>query len=447
MKKFKENLINLISKLINIILSIFAIFALIGALALFSETPKYPRNIGGGVLLVVSMIISLFLVFKNRHGDYFFKSNKKIIAKQNHNDNNSEFFNELKAEFITIQDTKTLQKNKNDKDENSIEPEQRIIILKKSGPNSDPLFFEVVNYVLRMQKASTSILQRRFRIGYNRAYNLIYQLEEVGIVGPAQGSRPRDVFYPSDTQIKIESITESYNCSSEHNPEHNPINDAGLNNINSHLKKIITDKNVYNNDNDFNRVIKYACSLESFDMNKFQQEFDFDFAKTSSYIETLRNLEIIDYKNELTKQYTEEDIHHLIREATLLNPQIITERRLDSLSNNEEFIVYISNLLEQSGYNSSIIPISNNYGVHIIAKKDEIIYAIHCKHHLSKVGKVPIQILVSGMSHYNAHIGIVVTNNYFNNPAKDLALTNKVITWDRDKLKKMIENERENNDK
>lgn len=437
MKKFKENLINLISKLINIILSILAIFALIGALALFSETPKYPRNIGGGVLLVVSMIISLFLVFKNRHGDYFFKSNKKIIAKQNHNDNNSKFFNELKAEFITI------QKTENDKDENSKELKPRIVILQNSGLNSDPLFLEVVNYVLSMQKASTSMLQRRFRIGYNRACNLIDQLEKEGIVGLAQGSKPRDVFYPSGTKIKIESNMKSYNYSSEHNP----INDAGLNNINSHLKKIITDKNVYNNDDDFNRVIKYACSLESFDMNKFQQDFDFDFAKTSSYIETLRNLEIINYKNELTKQYTEEDIHHLIREATLLNPHIITERRLDSLSNNEDFIVYISNLLEQSGYNSSIIPISNNYGVHIIAKKDEIVYAIHCKHHLSKVGKVPIQILVSGMSQYNAHIGIVVTNNYFNNLAKDLALTNKVITWDRDKLKTMIENERENNDK
>ncbi|MDE8275928.1 DNA translocase FtsK [Erysipelothrix rhusiopathiae] len=440
MKKFKENLINLISKLINIILSILAIFALIGALALFSKTPKYPRDIGGGILFVVLMIVFLFLVFKNRHGDYFFNSNRKITTN---NDNNIEIFNELKAELITIQDTKTIQKNKNDKDESSIEPEPKIIIIKNSVPNSDPLFLEVVNYVLSMQKASTSMLQRRFRIGYNRAYNLIDQLEEEGIVGLAQGSKPRDVFYPSDTKIKIESNMKSYNYSSEDNP----INDAGLNNINSHLKKIITDKNVYNNDDDFNRVIKYACSLESFDMNKFQQEFDFDFAKTSSYIETLRNLEIIDYKNELTKQYTEEDIHHLIREATLLNPQIITERRLDSLSNNEEFIVYISNLLEQSGYNSSIIPISNNYGVHIIAKKDEIIYAIHCKHHLSKVGKVPIQILVAGMSHYNAHIGIVVTNNYFNNPAKDLALTNKVITWDRDRLKTMIENERENNDK
>lgn len=434
MKKFKESLINLISKLINIILSIFAIFALIGALALFSETPKYPRDIGGGTLFVVLMIVFLFLVFKNRHGDYFFNSNRKITTN---NENNIEIFNELKAELITIQDTKTIQKNKNDKNESSIEPEPRIIILKNSGPNSDPLFLEVVNYVLSMQKASTSMLQRRFRIGYNRANNLIDQLGEEGIVGLAQDSKPRDVFYPSGTKIKIESNMKSYNYSSEHNP----INDAGLNNINSHLKKIITDKNVYNNDDDFNRVIKYACSLESFDMNKFQQEFDFDFAKTSSYIETLRNLEIIDYKNELTKQYTEEDIHHLIREATLLNPNIITERRLDSLSNNDEFIVYISNLLEQSGYNSSIIPISNNYGVHIIAKKDEIVYAIHCKHHLSKVGKVPIQILVSGMSHYNAHIGIVVTNNYFNNPAKDLASTNKVITWDRDKLIIMIENQ------
>lgn len=439
MKNFKENLIKLISKLINIVLSIIAFYALIIALVLFSDNPGFPPNIGGGILFVVIVIVSIFLVIKNRNGDYFFKNDKSNATKQNNDDNNTEFLNDLKTDLITIQETQTIQKTENYNNEMSIKP--RKIILQNSELYSDPLFLEVVNYVLSMQKASTSLLQRKFRIGYNRAYDLIDQLEEQAIIGPAHGSRPRDVFYPCDTQIKIESITESSNCSSEHNP----INDAGLNNINSHLKKIITDKNIYNNDDDFNRVIKYACSLESFDMNKFQKEFDFDFAKTSSYIETLRILEIINDKNELTKQYAEEDIHHLIREATFLNPNIITERRLDALSNNDEFIVYITNLLEQSGYNSSIIPISNNYGVHIIAKKDEIVYAIHCKHHLSKVGKVPIQILVSGMSHYNAHIGIVVTNNYFNNPAKDLALTNKVITWDRDKLKTMIENQYESN--
>ena len=45
-----------------------------------------------------------------------------------------------------------------------------------------------------MQKASTSMLQRRFRIGYNRAARIVDQLEANGVVGPQEGSKPRQVF-------------------------------------------------------------------------------------------------------------------------------------------------------------------------------------------------------------------------------------------------------------
>ena len=58
----------------------------------------------------------------------------------------------------------------------------------------DPLYEEVKDYVIETQKASTSLLQRRFGIGYNRAARLIDVLEERGIIGPVQGSKPRDVY-------------------------------------------------------------------------------------------------------------------------------------------------------------------------------------------------------------------------------------------------------------
>jgi S-DNA-T family DNA segregation ATPase FtsK/SpoIIIE len=44
------------------------------------------------------------------------------------------------------------------------------------------------------QKASTSLLQRRFGIGYNRAARVIDQLESDGVIGPANGSKPREVY-------------------------------------------------------------------------------------------------------------------------------------------------------------------------------------------------------------------------------------------------------------
>ncbi|MEO7617842.1 MAG: DNA translocase FtsK, partial [Candidatus Saccharibacteria bacterium] len=57
----------------------------------------------------------------------------------------------------------------------------------------DDLFEEAAEAVIRAGKASTSMLQRRLRVGYARAARLIDLLEERGVVGPADGARPRDV--------------------------------------------------------------------------------------------------------------------------------------------------------------------------------------------------------------------------------------------------------------
>lgn len=59
---------------------------------------------------------------------------------------------------------------------------------------SDNLYDEIVDFVVRSQKASASLLQRKFKIGYNKAATMIDQLEENGIIGPATGnSKPREV--------------------------------------------------------------------------------------------------------------------------------------------------------------------------------------------------------------------------------------------------------------
>nr|WP_252968818.1 DNA translocase FtsK [Erysipelothrix rhusiopathiae] len=66
------------------------------------------------------------------------------------------------------------------------------------GVEDDPLYQEALEYVVRQKKASTSLLQRRFRIGYNRAANIVDSLEQNGVIGPAQGSKPRDVYIKLD---------------------------------------------------------------------------------------------------------------------------------------------------------------------------------------------------------------------------------------------------------
>lgn len=62
-----------------------------------------------------------------------------------------------------------------------------------NGNDEDELLADAVECVVRAEQASVSMLQRRFRIGYNRAARLIDLMEERGIVGPADGQRPRKV--------------------------------------------------------------------------------------------------------------------------------------------------------------------------------------------------------------------------------------------------------------
>jgi DNA segregation ATPase FtsK/SpoIIIE, S-DNA-T family len=62
-----------------------------------------------------------------------------------------------------------------------------------SGDGRDDLFEEAVKTVCQYDKASASLLQRRLRVGYARAARLMDELEEAGIIGPGEGSKPRDV--------------------------------------------------------------------------------------------------------------------------------------------------------------------------------------------------------------------------------------------------------------
>ncbi len=62
----------------------------------------------------------------------------------------------------------------------------------------DPLYNEIVEFVIESQKASASLLQRRFKLGYNRAARIIDLLEERGIIGPPNGSKPREVLVKLD---------------------------------------------------------------------------------------------------------------------------------------------------------------------------------------------------------------------------------------------------------
>jgi len=69
---------------------------------------------------------------------------------------------------------------------------------------NDPLYNDAVRLVVEFGKASTSLLQRRLRIGYGRAAHLIDLMERDGIVGAADGPKPREVLKRPDWISEVE---------------------------------------------------------------------------------------------------------------------------------------------------------------------------------------------------------------------------------------------------
>lgn len=67
----------------------------------------------------------------------------------------------------------------------------------------DPLFEDAANLIIREQSGSTSLIQRKFSIGYNRAGLIMDQLEQVGVVGPANGAKPREVLVHNEDEWLI----------------------------------------------------------------------------------------------------------------------------------------------------------------------------------------------------------------------------------------------------
>lgn len=108
----------------------------------------------------------------------------------------------IQGTFISEEETKAIvdfvckqQKANYDKTLDQTEEEAHAITGCEPGSDAfeEPLYDQIVDFIVGQGKASTSLLQRRFKIGYNRAARCIDLLEERGIIGPQNGSKPREV--------------------------------------------------------------------------------------------------------------------------------------------------------------------------------------------------------------------------------------------------------------
>jgi S-DNA-T family DNA segregation ATPase FtsK/SpoIIIE len=74
-----------------------------------------------------------------------------------------------------------------------------------ADPEQDPMYEEAVRLVLQMGKASTSTLQRHLRLGYGRAARILDMMQRDGIIGPPDGSKPREVLKRPDWLREVEN--------------------------------------------------------------------------------------------------------------------------------------------------------------------------------------------------------------------------------------------------
>lgn len=433
--------------------------------------------------------------------------------------------------------------------------------------SKDPMYKEIIEFASQTGKISASLIQRKFRLGYNRAARLIDLLETDGLVGPQNGSALRTVLispnadsdlipkrridfvalYGTDYEAienekkeKEKKEKEEYNrfISSYVDMAQSYFDERGLKIKFNKTKRI--DKSKLNNllftntsGEDVEKLVNYILSMSvpnelklllidysqinlyeynglsnlyapvisdykkaniSLDLMKTEmnRRYDLFLEKRVKNIDSYNDNVEDDYKlpyiviviNELFEMLKFENTRDIISELLLnckragiivigfskfnkKNIQLMILEDLfevhnnysnnyldfdtknenseindiDSDMNGFDFEKYAGNLLNANGFTKvEVTQSSNDFGVDVIAYKDDIKYAIQCKKYSSPVGIKAVQEVIGSKAMNDCHVAVVLTNNTFTKSAIELAEKNNVLLWGREKLIELIDN-------
>lgn len=115
---------------------------------------------------------------------------------------------------------------------------------------------------------------------------------------------------------------------------------------------------------------------------------------------------------------------------------LIKRRRLRPLPMDEmeghDFEYYCADLLKDNGFlEVEVTKGSGDFGADILAEKDGITYAFQCKCYDKPIGVKAVQEIYAGRDYYSRMVGVVMTNQYFTQPAVELAQKLNIMLWDR----------------
>lgn len=271
------------------------------------------------------------------------------------------------------------------------------------------------SFVIYSQKASTSLLQRQFRIGYTAAAHIIDRLEHEGVIGPQIGSQPREVYekgYSTDHQENTDAV-KTTNHSNYIFTIHTPMKSI------DYIYEWLRD-----NPNTLEEISKQLKDLIT--INDYQINYAID---------TLLKNNAIFYHNhvlEVTDNFYFRFEYEPNEEYEVLSNVYNTPsyQEFQNIKTGIEFEYFLADLLKKSGYETELTPKSNDYGADIIATRDNIKYAIQCKFYSNPIGISAVQEVLGALQYYKCNVAIVATNNTYTNNALELAQKSNVILWD-----------------
>lgn len=103
-----------------------------------------------------------------------------------------------------------------------------------------------------------------------------------------------------------------------------------------------------------------------------------------------------------------------------------------------DFEYYCADLLKNAGFlDVQVTKGSGDFGADILAEKDGVTYAFQCKCYDKPIGVKAVQEIYAGRDYYGRMVGVVMTNQYFTQPAVDMASKLNIMLWDRGYLDDM----------
>ena len=128
----------------------------------------------------------------------------------------------------------------------------------------------------------------------------------------------------------------------------------------------------------------------------------------------------------------------------LLIVHIVKKIRLRPLPMDEmeghDFEYYCAEILRANGFlDVEVTKGSGDFGADILAERDGVTYAVQCKCYDKPIGVKAVQEIYAGRDFYDRMVGVVMTNQYFTQPAVELAQKLNIMLWDRDYVDDMAD--------